>query len=101
MTNFEKLKSLTLEELAIWLDNTGAYDDAPWTHWLDNTYCVNCDGIKKSSEGHDYEFSYCEEYGICRFFQNSKILNDCAETVRLWLNEEYSEEKFNNNERNE
>ena len=30
MNNFEKLQSMSVEELATWLDKYVSYDDGPW-----------------------------------------------------------------------
>ena len=42
MNNFEKIKSMTIEELTDWIDKYGQFDVSPWMEWFDKTYCKNC-----------------------------------------------------------
>ena len=46
MTNFEHLKSMSIEELAEWLDEYGQFDNSPWSTWFSETYCDKCESIK-------------------------------------------------------
>ena len=45
MNNFEKLKSMSAEELAEWFDKYIAFDNAPYMIWFDQKYCKNCEPI--------------------------------------------------------
>lgn len=89
MTNIEKIKTFSIEELSGFLDSIG-FDNTPWMNWFENKYCNNCDCVKCFHEaiGAEVEYSYCEFYKVCKFFPdrlsddiNGKII--CA----MWLKE--------------
>lgn len=101
MTNFKYLQSLTLEELAKWLDNYGQFDGAPWTAWFNNKYCANCEpleieyteakeklGINTLSYDLTTECAYCELHGACKFFPKITGIPHNKETIEMWLTEE-------------
>ena len=93
MNNFEKLKSMNVEELAEWLDKHGQYDHSPWSLWFDKLYCKNCDEIigKDPDGSRQFLFSYCEVYDKCRFFSDLSDVPDSKETVKMWLEAEVEE----------
>lgn len=90
MNNFERLQSMSIEELAKWLDKYVSYDDSPWCTWFDQKYCKNCDDIvcKSPDDSRKYICAYCEIYGNCRFFPDFSEVPDGKETVKLWLESE-------------
>jgi hypothetical protein len=101
MTNFEQLQSMTVNELAIWLDERGQFDGSPWMEWFSRTYCAKCESIKcKYSETREklgisplfsngeVDCAYCELNGHCTFFSQIKGIPDNKEVIKMWLNEE-------------
>ena len=101
MNNFEKLKAMSVEDLAAWLDKNGIIDNSPWLEDFNNKYCANCESIMckyediKGSIGFQPYFSergiecaYCEIYKKCRYFEDMDEVPDGKEMVRLWLNSE-------------
>ena len=101
MTNFKRIQSMNVEELAEWLNEHGQFDGAPWTHWFDDQYCKNCEpieidydeakarlGIKLFSYSGSAECAYCELHGFCKFFPQSSGIPSNKETIEMWLNEE-------------
>lgn len=91
MTNIEKIKTFTVEELSKFLDSVG-FDDTPWMNWFNNKYCNNCDGVNCILEvvGREVECSYCEVYKKCRFFPDRLSDNiDSKEICAMWLRENY------------
>ena len=105
MTNFKRLQTMTVDQLADWLDEHGQYDDAPWTHWFDKRYCQNCEpielkyedskttlGIEPLSCDLTSECSYCECHDHCKFFPNIKGIPSNKEVLEMWLIEEEENE---------
>ena len=41
MTNFQHLQSISIDELAKWLDEYGQFDNSPWSTWFAEKYCDN------------------------------------------------------------
>lgn len=106
MINFEYIKSLSIDELAEWLDKHGKFDTVPWSEWFSNKYCNNCESIKckytdaeetlgfspYSYYNREIECAYCELEKKCRFFEELDDVPDNKEVIKLWLNEEVRNE---------
>ena len=102
MTNYEKIKSMSQEELANFLDNLG-FDGEPWALWFEKEYCNKCESIigktgpDAAIPNHTYEACYCEmNHGKCKFFENQELAPDSCQMAKLWLNakaEEASEKE--------
>jgi hypothetical protein len=91
-TNFEKLKSMSAEELAEWLNTNGMWDNSPWYLWWDRKYCQNCEDVREEYEA-DGRYAimcraWCEIYDKCRFFPDHDDVPDCKEIVKMWLESE-------------
>ena len=92
MTNFEYIKSKTIDELAKWLDQLDAQENTPWSKWFDNNYCQKCEPeiAYASYLNKELEFSYCELNDFkCRFFPELSEVPDYKQIVRMWLESEY------------
>ena len=101
MNNFEFIKSLSIDELAEWLDKYGSFDSSPWAEWFAKKYCDNCESIKCKYEdaeeqlgfspysfhSGDVECAYCELEGKCRFFADLDEAPDNLTTIKMWLAE--------------
>lgn len=87
MNNFEKLKSMAVDELAEWLDKNGMWDNSPWSLWFDQKYCKNCEEImcKSPDDCREFPCAYCEIYYNCRFFQDKEDVPDSKEIIKMWL----------------
>ena len=46
MTNYEKLKNMSVDDFAEWLDEYGKFDESPWSEWFNSTYCKKCESIE-------------------------------------------------------
>jgi hypothetical protein len=96
MTVFDSIHSKNIDELVEWLDKNGAYTESPWMKWYDKTYCRKCEPVVSSFVSDCYgdywsdehEFTWCELYGNCRYFNNMKKVPDRKQTIRLWLESE-------------
>ena len=101
MTNFEKLQSMSICELAKWLDENGLVDNSPWLEDFNNKYCANCEfvmckyedaenaiGFKPCFSDDDIECAYCEVYKKCRYFEDRDEVPDGKEMAKLWLEAE-------------
>ena len=94
MTVFEKIKSMDIDEFAEWFDNHCSHDDDPAITWWNDTYCKNCEHVNGRYEDsdRDIEFSWCEIYGKCRFFQEMDLAPNTLEMTKLWLESEFVNE---------
>lgn len=96
MTVFENIHSKNIDELVEWLDKNGAHTESPWVRWFDKNYCRKCGAVTTDSVTDCYadywegchEFSWCELYGNCRYFQDMKKVPNRKEVIRLWLESE-------------
>ena len=86
MTKYELLKSMSIDELAEWLDKYGMQDYAPWDVHFDKNYCNCCEPV---DNGVVYDFAYCElNGGKCRFFPDMEEYPHGKQVVKLWLESE-------------
>ena len=94
---YEKFKSMTIAEMANWIDKNGQFDGSPWLKWFDQEYCQKCEPVECTySEAKEklgitpfyddtVECSYCEVYGKCRYFEDHKEVPDNKEIIKMWL----------------
>ena len=98
MNNFEKLQSMSVEELAEWLDDLH-YDNTPWLQWFDSKYCSKCEPIEVTSQEYENKFdhsvfgnivecAYCEWERNCRFFPDMNDTPHCIDMLKKWLEAE-------------
>ena len=82
-TNYEKIKEMSIQKLAEWLDEYSAFEGTPWGKDFDKTYCQNCETVYNDF---GTPCSYCElsEGEECRFFPNKKLINN-LDIIKLWL----------------
>lgn len=93
MNNFEKLQSMSVEELVEWIDDNVYSDGAIWWEWFDKKYCDKCeseivyiDDICGPNTKH--KCAYCEVHDKCRFFPEMNDVPDNKETIKMWLESE-------------
>lgn len=95
MTAYEKLKNMSIDELAEWIDRHCMFDDAPYWLWWDKNYCSKCEAITLDNEdGYKIEHAYCELNGHCRFFQNMDDIPDSKQIIQMWLKSEMDDEEI-------
>lgn len=99
-TNYEKLQTLSIDELAEWLNEHGMYDETPWSQWWDKNYCSKCESVICQYEditdiseplhflSSKIECAYCEINNRCRFFPDMQDCPTNIDIIRMWLNEE-------------
>ncbi len=94
MTNFERFTSMTISELADFLDEYGQFDGSPWMEWFNENYCSKCESIKcKVDEknaffpGHTIDCAYCELENKCKYFPALKDIPDNKIIIEMWLEE--------------
>ena len=94
MTVFEKIKSMSKEEFAAWLDKYGSYDGSSWQKWWDENYCSKCATVfgtadfwkQDNAKNKQVPFAWCELHdGKCKFFPNHTKVPDSEETILMWL----------------
>ena len=101
MNNFEKLQSMSIEDLAKWLNENGIVDNSPWMENFNNKYCAKCEavmckyedaeetvGFKPMFSDNEIECAYCEVYKKCWYFEDMDEVPDGVEIVKLWLEAE-------------
>lgn len=93
MNNFKYLQSMSIDELAKWLDKYGQYDNSPWNLWFDRKYCSNCESIMCHYEDSANEFpcAWCELNDGCKFLPDAKGMPDSLEIIKMWLETEVEE----------
>ncbi len=97
MNNFERLKSMSVEELSEWLDTNGQWNNSPWNNWFDHRYCNNCEEIEKeckTDDGYCYcrmRLAWCEIHNRCKYFPDYDDVPDSKEIVKFWLEAEVEE----------
>ena len=100
MTNFEKFKNMTIEELAEFIDEHGMYDDTPWMNWWDKHYCDKCESVIVKFDDQEnilgfcsykdnVECAYCEVYHKCRYFPDLEEEPSMIDIVKMWLEAEH------------
>ena len=101
MTNFKYLQSMSVDELAKWLDQNGIIDNSPWSEHFNNKYCANCESVMCKYEDaektlgfrlclwdDEIECAYCEIYNKCRYFEDMQDVPDNREMIKMWLESE-------------
>lgn len=92
MNNFERLKSMSVEEISQWLDKNGMWDNSPWSKWWDKKYCSKCESVEVTVEDdfgeRECEFAWCELENKCRYFEDREEVPDCGEIIKMWLEAE-------------
>jgi hypothetical protein len=93
MTNFEKIKSLSVEGLSGWLDVIISKNIRPWKDWFNKEYCDKCEPeyIFHEWGGVDFPISFCEQEGYCKFFPYSGTAIETRDIIEMWLNREVGE----------
>lgn len=97
-THYNQIITMSIEELAKWLDKHGQFDGSPWLEWFDKKYCKNCASIILSPEAAkvqldfdrvyniDTTCTYCELQQECRFFPGRETPNN-EDIIAMWLKE--------------
>lgn len=89
MNNFEKIKSMNIDEFTKWLDRIHAqYDETPWSDWFDENYCQKCEPETGYIDDKKYDFSWCELNDQCKYFEDLDDIPDCEYIIKLWLESE-------------
>ena len=85
LTNFEKLKNLSMEEMAEFLSEQMALEGTVYDQWMVDTFCNNC----PDAEGYDGSLvSICEmnqdyPYGLCNISDKDLVMRWLS-----WVEEE-------------
>lgn len=92
MNNYNKFRSMTIEEMAQWFEkNFDCYDTTPWINTFNEKYCKNCEIVKgkcKDYHGNERIFTYCELFDKCRYFEDEDGCPSNKLMIKLWLNGE-------------
>lgn len=93
MTVFNDINSMNIDNFAEWFDKHCAHDDDPAITWWNDTYCKNCEPVigRYEDSNVNMEFSWCEIYGKCKFFQDLDSVPDTLQMTKLWLESEVDE----------
>ena len=77
LSNFEKLKNLSMEEMAEFLSDQMALEGTVYDQWMVDTFCNNCPDV----EGYDGSpVSFCEmnedcPYGLCNISDKDLVMH--------------------------
>lgn len=77
LSNFEKLKNLSMEEMAEFLSEQMAREGTVYDQWMVDTFCNNCPDVE------DYDgspVSFCEmnedcPYGLCNISDKDLVMH--------------------------
>ena len=85
LTNFEKLKNLSMEEMAEFLSDQMALEGTIYDQWMTDTFCNNCSNIE------DYNgnlLSFCEMNEDCPYGLWNISDKDLVMRWLSWVDEE-------------
>ena len=87
MKAYDKFKSMSIDELADWLDKYGMFDCSPWLKWFDDNYCSKCESETAFvlHFNKELECSWCELHGKCKYFKEMEDIPDNKQTIKMWL----------------
>ena len=70
MTNYEKIKAMSIDELSEFLDSNWVHEDDPCMEWWNKNYCSTCEPVIKRVEHFktEIEFAWCELNCKCRYY---------------------------------
>ena len=76
LSNFEKLKNFSMEEMAEFLSDQMALEGTVYDQWMVDTFCNNCSDVE------DYDrspVSFCEmnedcPYGLCNISDKDLVM---------------------------
>ena len=91
MKFYDKIRSMTIEEMAQWFEENFDCDNTPWVNAFDKKYCKNCEIVKGKCKDYyygDMGFTYCELFDKCHFFENEDGCPSEELMIKLWLNGE-------------
>ena len=88
--NYEVLVSMSIDELADWLDKNGIPDCSPWMNWFSEKYCEKCPSVFVELNSEQFgnirsEECYCENSDKCRFFEELDSMPSCKDVIKMWL----------------
>lgn len=85
LSNFEKLKNLSMEEMAEFLSEQMALEGTVYDQWMVDTFCNNCPDVEDYDES---PVSFCEmnedcPYGLCNISDKDLVMRWLS-----WVEEE-------------
>ena len=103
INQYDKIKSMNINELSKWLDKYGQFDSSPWMEWWNETYCSKCTSETGyiTDFGGEYEwqtpceFAWCELHDKCRYFEDLEDVPDNKEIIKMWLESEIDAKSVN------
>ena len=103
INQYDKIKSMNINELSEWLDQYGQFDGSPWMEWWNDNYCSKCPSeigyITDSSGENEWktpcEFGWCELHDKCKFFEDLEDVPDNKEIIKMWLESEIDAKSIN------
>ena len=81
MKNIDKLKSMTIDELAEYIAENWIHDNDPVITWFDENHCKKCDSVIIDSS----EYAWCEVHKKCPFFLQLNGMPENKDMIKLWL----------------
>lgn len=91
MKVFDSIKNKNIDELADWINEHFAFDNAPYWRFWDDNYCKKCETIETGSTnffGYKVGCAYCELNGNCKFFKDMDNIPDSKQIIKMWMESE-------------
>ena len=90
MNNYEKIRAMTIDNLAEYLNDKWLHDNDPSMEWWNDNYCSKCESVSIYAEylGRNLDFAWCELNGKCKFCSELDRLPNSKEVMKMWLESE-------------
>lgn len=90
MTKYNKIKTMSIDEVAEWIAKNGQFDGSPWMDWFNKKYCENCPAEKVYVEywGNYQDCAWCELHDKCKFFPDLNDTPGLEMIIKMWLETE-------------
>lgn len=92
MTNYEKLVSMSIDDLSKWFDEHDFGDEEPWYSYFNERFCKHCKPIEHcDGSGQIHKFYPCEFSGYDG--TGEKLESPCGllaniDIIKMWLEDE-------------
>lgn len=92
MNNYERIRNMSIDDLAEFLDERWSHDNDPSIEWWNRKYCGHCEPVMKhvnfSGRETEMDFAWCEVNGKCKYFPELEEYPNTKQMMKLWLEEE-------------
>lgn len=91
MNNYERIRAMTIDDLAEYLSDKWSHYDDPSMEWWNDNHCSKCESVSVYVEhlGRNLDFAWCElNDNKCKFYLELDGLPNSKEVMKMWLESE-------------